>query len=211
VGEFSAHFFYFYTFAETAMELITHGIEAKVRTLADQVVGRDGYDLVDVEYKRDVAGWTLTLFIDKQGGVNLDDCQRVSHVMSTVLDVEVPDLHGYNLQVSSPGLDRPLRKPADYRGARGRRVRIITKEPIGNRRNFTGVLQSLAPADGEPAGGHEELEIGEERLIVHLQDDSGADHAIPFGSIKRSNLVYQWPDKGTPVRDKAARGSGRQR
>ena len=194
------------------MELITHGIEAKVRTLADQVVVRDGYDLVDVEYKRDVAGWTLTLFIDKQGGVNLDDCQRVSHVMSTVLDVEVPDLHGYNLQVSSPGLDRPLRKPADYRGALGRKVRIITKEPIGNRRNFTGVLQSLASADGEPAGGaedHEEQEIGEERLIVHLQDDTGADHAIPIGSIKRSNLVYQWPDKD--ARDKAQRGSGRKR
>lgn len=196
------------------MELITHGIEAKVRALADQVVGQDGYDLVDVEYKRDVAGWTLTLFIDKQGGVNLDDCQRVSHVMSTVLDVEVPDLHGYNLQVSSPGLDRPLRRPADYRGALGRRVRIITKEPIGNRRNFTGVLQSLAPPDGEPAGGHEgheEQTIGEERLIVHLQDDSGADCAIPIGSIKRSNLVYQWPDKGMPARGKAARGSGRQR
>lgn len=190
------------------MDLNTHGIEAKVRSLADEVVGRDGYDLVDVEYKRDVAGWTLTLFIDKQGGVNLDDCQRVSHVMSTVLDVEVPDLRSYNLQVSSPGLDRPLTKPADYRGAVGHQVRITTEEPIGNRRHFTGVLQSVVPGVA-PAGGHAAPEIDEERLI--LQDDAGAEHAIPIGSIKRSNIVYQWPATAAAARNKAKRRSGRTR
>lgn len=171
------------------MDSTTHGIEAKVRTLADEVVGRDGYDLVDVEYKRDVAGWTLTLFIDKQDGVNLDDCQRVSHVMSTVLDVEIPELHNYNLQVSSPGLDRPLTKPADYRGALGRQVRITTKEPIGNQRHFSGILESVAPAGGS-----------DERLILQLQDETGTVHDIPMESVKRAKLVYQWPAKGQPAR-----------
>lgn len=179
------------------MDVTTHGIEAKVRTLADEIVGRDGYDLVDVEYKRDVAGWTLTLFIDKQGGVSLEDCQRVSHVMSTVLDVEVPTLHNYNLQVSSPGLDRPLTKPADYRGALGRQVRITTKEPIGNQRHFSGVLESVAQA-GESG----------DRLILQLQDDTGTGHDIPMESVKRAKIVYQWPATGPSTRRSGKKRQG---
>jgi len=180
------------------MDLTTHGIEAKVRTLADDVVGRNGFDLVDVEYKRDVAGWTLTLFIDKQGGVNLDDCQRVSHVMSTVLDVEVPGLHNYNLQVSSPGLDRPLTKPADYRGAIGRQVRVATKEPLGNRRNFTGILRGAEEESGD-------------RMILRVEDETGTEHAIPAAAVKRANIVHEWPASSPAGRDAARGRTGRKR
>lgn len=180
------------------MDLTAHGIEAKVRTLADEVVARNGFDLVDVEYKRDVAGWTLTLFIDKQGGVNLDDCQRMSHVMSTVLDVEVPGLHHYNLQVSSPGLDRPLTKPADFRGAIGRQVRVATKEPLGNRRNFTGILRGVAEEEGD-------------RMALHVLDETGAEHAIPVAAVKRANIVHEWPAAGPAGGDVARSRTGRKR
>jgi ribosome maturation factor RimP len=130
--------------------------------------------------------------------------------MGTVLDVEVPDLQHYNLQVSSPGLDRPLTKPADYRGALGRQIRVSTREPIGNRRNFTGELLSVAPAadaDASDAGDA----FGEGRLILRLQDDAGEEHVIPIGSIKRANIVYQWPATGAAARNVARGRSGRKR
>src|SRR5215475_8397239 len=124
-----------------AMAVTPQGIEARVRSLAGDVLSRAGYQLVDVEYRREPGGWTLRLFIDKDGGVGLDDCERVSREFGTVLEVEDPIPHRFNLEVSSPGLDRPLTQDADFLAARGKRVRVSTGQPIAGQRNFSGRLE----------------------------------------------------------------------
>jgi len=161
------------------------------------VVGRDGFDLVDIEYRRESAGWTLTLFIDKSGGVSLEDCQKVSRTLSTVLDVEDPIPHRYNLQVSSPGLDRPLRSVHDFEAAVGSRVRVTTGEPVDGRRNFAGRLASVS---SEPAGEHHAL---------HITDDTGTTRQVPMSAVRRANIVYEWPEPAAGPAVRGRRKAGR--
>ena len=166
------------------------GIEAKVRDLTEAIVAREGYELVDVEYRLEPGSWTLKLFIDKQGGVNLDDCQRVSHVVSTVLDVEDPIPHRYSLQVSSPGLDRSLKRDTDFIAAEGKMVRLVTREPISGQRKFSGRLIQVGPGENGAT------------LVLHLQDDSGSEHAVPVDALNRANIVYEWPDEPARNQDR---------
>jgi ribosome maturation factor RimP len=191
-----------------AMESTAQGIEARVRSLAERVVARDGYDLVDIEFRREPAGWTLTLFIDKQGGVNLDDCQRVSQVVGTVLDVEDPIPHRYNLQVSSPGLDRPLKRDDDFIAARGRLVRIVTCEPISGQRNFFGRLMGAGEENAdEPAPTA--ASGSDSRIVLHMSDDGGREHRIPVRAVKRAHIVYEWPEAVRQGSRKRRSSSGR--
>lgn len=162
------------------------GIEAKVRAMAQEVALRSGYDLIDVEYRREPSGWTLRLFIDKPGGVNLEDCQRLSQELTALLDVEDPIPHKYNLEVSSPGLDRPLRRGRDFEAARGKRIKAVTREPIEGRRNFTGRLRDIrTAADPDGAG-----------VLVLDDEGSGAQQSIPIDTLVRARLVYEWPTAG---------------
>jgi ribosome maturation factor RimP len=174
------------------------GIETKVRTLAEEVASRAGYELVDVEYRREPGGWTLRLFIDKEGGVNLDDCRRVSEEFGMVLDVENPIPNRFNLEVSSPGLDRPLRQERDFLAALGRSVRIRTREPISGQRNFAGRLIWAAPAHGAPpeqtAGPRSISGLAASELTLCLRDDAGVEHRIPAASVERARLVHEWPE-----------------
>lgn len=117
------------------------GIEERVASVVEPLLARDGYELVLAEYVPH--GHILRLFIDHEGGVSLDDCTRVSHTVSDVLDVEgISDSIDarYTLEVSSPGLDRPLVRPRDFVRFVGHAVTIATREPIGGRRKFKGVL-----------------------------------------------------------------------
>jgi ribosome maturation factor RimP len=181
------------------MTLALQGIEARVRELALGPVGRAGCELVDVEYRREPAGWTLRLYIDKEGGVSLDDCQRVSQEVGTVLEVEDPIPHRFNLEVSSPGLDRPLRTEASFRDAVGRQVRVAAREPIAGRRNFTGRLISVDPG----AGG--------QGADVVLRGDAGEEFRIPLEAIAKANIVYEWPGKQPGSPSQRALRSGRKR
>jgi ribosome maturation factor RimP len=97
-------------------------IAEQARTLLEPILARDGYELVEVEWVRGAGRWTLRVFIDKQGGVNIDDCQAVSRTVEPILDVEDFIEPAYDLEVSSPGLDRPLRKPQDFDRYRGQRA-----------------------------------------------------------------------------------------
>ncbi len=179
----------------------TQGVEAEVRRLAEPLLARDGIGLVDVEYRREAAGWTLTLFIDKQGGVSLDDCQHVSRTLSTVLDVEDPIPHRYNLQVSSPGLDRPLRRESDFVAAVGSLVRIATHEPVGDRRHFTGRLTAAGPEAAGAAAGN-----GAGPFRLHVTDETGTTRAVPLDVIRKAHIVYEWPE---PPERPAGRGRKR--
>ena len=99
-----------------------------------------GYELLEVEYARENAAWVLRLFIDKPGGVTLDDCQSASHAASALLDAADFVEGHYMLEMSSPGFDRPLRKAKDFERFAGERVRISAQTPVAGRRQFKGVL-----------------------------------------------------------------------
>jgi len=141
--------------------------------LIDKTVSGLGYELVDVE--QSPRGRVLRLFIDKPdkaGGVDVEDCALVSNQLSRVLAVENVDYD--RLEVSSPGLDRILKKPADYARFAGSEINLKLRLPIGGRRNFNGVLQGIA--DGK----------------VRLTIDTGEVELV-FGNIDKARLV---PDFG---------------
>jgi len=184
----------FTAFAEMAMSLTLQGIEARVRELALETVGRAGYQLVDLEYRREPGGWTLRLFIDKEGGVSLEDCQRVSHEVGTLLEVEDPIPHRFNLEVSSPGLDRALKSAADYRGAVGKLVRLVMRGMLDGRRNFQGRLMETGGTD--------------DAMTLRLQLDTGETRELAVVDVDRARLIFEWPDKNPkrPTRKKTRSG-----
>jgi len=97
-------------------------------------------ELVDVQFRREGAGWILRLIIDSTTGIRVEDCVTVSREISTYLDVEDLIGHPYQLEVSSPGLERPLKKPADYQRFVGKNAKLTLRESLEGRRVFTGVL-----------------------------------------------------------------------
>jgi ribosome maturation factor RimP len=115
---------------------------ARLRALAEQAAETLGFELVHLEYRKEGRRWVVRLFIDRQGGVTLDDCARASEQFGTVLEVEDLIPHSYTLEVSSPGLDRPLVAEEDYRRFVGRRARLKTKQPVDGQRNFQGTIES---------------------------------------------------------------------
>ena len=121
------------------------GLESnpRVRELIEPAVRMLGYDLVAVEHFSYGGGQTLRIYIDKEGGVTIDDCERVSHQVSGILDVEEAIEGRYVLEVSSPGLDRPLSAARDFERFSGRQVKLRTYAPINGQRNFKGLLQGL--------------------------------------------------------------------
>jgi ribosome maturation factor RimP len=116
------------------------GIVERVTEIAQRVAASEGMELVEVEWLGAGKNRLLRLFIDKPGGVSLDDCENISHQVGTILDVEDVIAAHYTLEVSSPGLDRKLLKPADYQRFLGRKARIKLRRAIEGRSNFVGRL-----------------------------------------------------------------------
>src|SRR5512138_2762925 len=102
----------------------------RARRVLEPILARDGYELVDVEWVRGGGRWTLRVFIDREGGVNIDDCQLVSRTVEPILDVEDFIEPAYDLEVSSPGLDRPLRTPEHFARYAGQRVQVKAYGPV---------------------------------------------------------------------------------
>ena len=121
----------------------TAEIEEHVRALAEPILTDRGLELVDVEFQRETRGWILRLYIDRPGGVTLDDCQKVGEELGDHLDVADIIDYPYHLEVSSPGLDRPLTRDADFVRFAGKAARIVTRDPIDGQRNFRGRLAGL--------------------------------------------------------------------
>lgn len=115
----------------------------KLTALLEPLVEENGYELVDLEYKKESGRWVLRLFIDRPEGITLDDCEYVSQRVGDYLDVADPIPHSYLLEVSSPGINRVLKKDKDFVRFRGRTVSIRTFAPIEGRRLFRGYLEGL--------------------------------------------------------------------
>jgi ribosome maturation factor RimP len=148
------------------------------RRVLEPILVRDGYELVDVEWVRGGGRWTLRVFIDRAAGVNVDDCQLVSRTIEPVLDVEDFIEPAYDLEVSSPGLDRPLRKPEHFARYAGQRVQVKAYGPIAGtaeasaaRKSWTGRLEGYR--DG-----------------AVLVDIDGVLHRIPHDQIAKAHLEY---------------------
>ncbi len=141
----------------------------EVWELAEPVILARGLELVEVEWQREVRGWVLRLYIDKPGGVTLGDCVKISEIVGDLLDARDLIHHSYHLEVSSPGLERPLRKKEDFDRFAGDRVRIVLRAPLEGRKTFTGLLRGLE--------GDEVLVEVEEGLV-----------RIPYGAIKKARL-----------------------
>ena len=131
----------------------------RIQESIQPAVEKEGCELVHVQYLAEGAGSLLRVFIDKEGGVNLDDCQKVSRQIGVLLDVEDLIPHRYTLEVSSPGLERPLFKVGDYQRYAGREIRLTTKEKVRDRRRFKGVLKGIAAETIELEYKHETLRI----------------------------------------------------
>jgi ribosome maturation factor RimP len=116
---------------------------SRVWQLAEPLCLAEGLALLFVEFQREPGGRTLRLFLDKPGGVTLEDCTMISRQLGDLLDVGLETDMPYRLEVSSPGPHRPLAKPADFERFTGRRVKIRTNRPIGGQKNFTGTLDKI--------------------------------------------------------------------
>jgi ribosome maturation factor RimP len=149
----------------------------KLQELCEPVVTGQGYELVDLEFRNEPgSGWVLRVFIDKhqEGGVSLDDCASVSRELSAVLDVADAIGPAYSLEVSSPGLNRPLKKEADFARFIGKKAKIRTRHPVGeSRRNFSGTLVAVA-------GGKVKIDVGDQVCEVPVED------------VEKANLVYEF-------------------
>jgi len=118
-------------------------LRERLIALIEPVLARAGYELVELEYTSGRAHAVVRLYIDREGGVTLDDCTQVSRELSAVLDVEDPIPSAYTLEVSSPGFDRVLRTQAHFGRFVGSRVFVELKEPRAGRRRYTGTLLTV--------------------------------------------------------------------
>ena len=122
---------------------MNEAMEHRIGLMVEPIVREKGLELVDVEYIREGAHWYLRLYIDKDGGVDMDDCSGVSHLVSEMLDQQNPIPQAYMLEVSSPGLERPLKKEEDFIRFQGSLVTVHTTSPFQGYKEFSGNLIGL--------------------------------------------------------------------
>ncbi len=143
--------------------------------LARPVVEKEGLELVDLEYKKEGKRWMLRVFIDGPEGISHDECVRVTRALEPVLEEEDPIPHGFVLEVSSPGLDRPLKRDRDFERARGKKVEIKTFAPLVNKqKTLRGTLLGLADKD----------------LRLELED--GSKITIPRDQVAKARLHFEF-------------------
>ena len=116
--------------------------EAKTEELILPIVEANNFELVDVEYVKEAGNWYLRIYIDKEGGININDCELVSRAFSEILDQKDYIEDAYILEVSSPGLGRPLKKDKDFQRNMGEEVEVRTYKPINKQKEFVGLLDA---------------------------------------------------------------------
>jgi ribosome maturation factor RimP len=147
----------------------------RVWELAAPLAEGEGMEIVDIEFRREGGrgGRVLRLYLDKEGGPNVDDLSRVSRQLSELLDSQDAVPGAYTLEVSSPGINRPLKRPEHFARFIGKRIRVRTRVIIDNRRSFLGILQQVL----------------EDRITL---SQDGKEYQIPFSMIEKSNYEHDW-------------------
>lgn len=144
-----------------------------ITDLVEPILDEMGFELVDILYLSKHGRWVLRIYIDQDGGVTINDCARVSGEISDLLDVKEIIEHEYVLEVSSPGLNRPLKKERDFIRAIGKKIKVRMVNPVNGQRNFTGHLNNFQKKT---------LYVEVERGVVEL----------PWQEIEKANLVYEF-------------------
>lgn len=145
-------------------------ITDQIEQLIEAPIESLGYQLIGVEYIQGGQSPVLRIYIDAEQGIGIEDCERVSHQVSGVLDVEDPIKQAYMLEVSSPGFDRPLFKPRDFERFVGSQAKISMKLPVNGRRNFSGELQGFDNGD----------------ILVEVD---GEVYALPLAKLAKARLI----------------------
>ena len=152
-----------------------------VRAIAERVARARGLEVWDIQSRRESAGHVVRIFIDRPGpaatpeeSVSVEDCEQVNREIGTILDVEDPLPFGYTLEVSSPGLDRPLRDEQDYRRFAGRLAKIVVSQAVDNQTAFAGRLRGV-----------------EDRTVL-LEGPKGRMHRLPMQLITRARLEVEF-------------------
>jgi ribosome maturation factor RimP len=144
----------------------------KITLLARPIAQESSLELVEVEFRPSGKRWLLRVYIDRDEGVTIADCERVSRELDRVLEVEEVIDHPYTLEVSSPGLTRSLKSRQDFERYKGRTCRIVTALAVEGRNEFKGKIVEVAGDD------------------VEVNDERGG-HRIPLSAIKRANLEFE--------------------
>ena len=159
----------------------------KIREIAERVAHSSGLELVDLELLGGGKGRVLRVFIDKPEGVTHEDCANFSREAGTIFDVEdaVPGSE-YTLEVSSPGLDRKLSKPADFQRFTGNLMKVMTRDPVNNNRHFEGRLKAFQD-------GRLTLELTpRKKSKKHEAVESGVEVQIDLANLEKANLVPEF-------------------
>ena len=149
-------------------------VEQQVVDLIEPTVQAMGYELLGIEFLGQGQHSRLRLFIDKDAGITLEDCEQVSHQVSSLLDVEDPIRGQYSLEVSSPGLDRPLFKLAHFMRFVGQGVKLRLRQPQVGQRNFKGKIAAIEDA------------------VLVLRMDDGAEVKVNVSDVEKANLVPEF-------------------
>ena len=144
-----------------------------LRRMFEPVVEAMGYQLWGLEYLPQGRHSLLRIYIDKEGGIDVEDCAEVSHQLSGLLDVEDPISGEYTLEVSSPGLDRPLFTPEQFKAYIGQQAKVRLKQAFDNRKNFTGVIKG----------------VEDDEIILGVGEE---DYTLPIEAIDKANIVTQF-------------------
>ena len=148
---------------------------SRVWALAEPLCEHEGVELVHVEYQGESQGRILRLYIDRSPGVTLEDCTNISRQLGDVLDVELDDIGPYNLEVSSPGLDRPLSREKDFERFKGEVITLRTTHSFDGKKNFKGILSGMS--------------LGIVKLMI---EDKTV--GIPYPEICKARLIYPLDD-----------------
>ncbi len=151
--------------------------QAKIKSIVEEFTApyleEHGFQLVDVEYVKEGSNRFLRLFVDKEGGIDIEDCGRISEYVSAKLDEIDPIDEAYFLEVSSPGAERPLKKAEDVAGAVGKQVFVTTYEPVDGAKEFEGRLERF---DGQTMT----IAVGRRQVAVPYDKVASARLAIVF-------------------------------
>jgi len=156
---------------------MVRSVTKRVSELIEPILEEMGFELVEVEHLRQHGRWVLRLYIDTPGGVTIGDCSRISREIGDLMDVKAVMENGYTLEVSSPGLNRPLKRERDFVRTIGKRIKVKMASPVEGRRNFTGYLKDFR--DGT--------------LYLDLGTDGGKV-TLSWKEIEKANLVYEFMD-----------------
>jgi len=148
-------------------------IAIKLRSLLEPVILGLGYDLWGIEFITGSRANILRIYIDAEKGINIDDCESVSRQVAAVLDVEDPIASKYTLEVSSPGLDRPLFKPEQYISNIGKHIKLKLSTSFEGRRNFQGLLQSV---------------VNDELILII----DNTEYTLPLELVDKANVLYDF-------------------